>query len=167
MLYDLRDKLEPIGRLDVLDDVAKKAKEYLDQLPKELVTPSRLDQQAVMFNNLGDVLVAQGKLQEALEAYQQSLKTQQTLAEQDKRCAASRFGESRGRAGIYYSGYEAARGGDADGIHGAALVLFVSFSKPIYLAYPPAESGAALRIHPPTMATADTFTSSDYHPLER
>jgi eukaryotic-like serine/threonine-protein kinase len=29
MLYDLRDKLEPIGRLDVLDDVAKKAKGYL------------------------------------------------------------------------------------------------------------------------------------------
>ena len=39
MLYDLRDKLEPIGRLDVLDDVAKKAKEYLDRLPKELVIP--------------------------------------------------------------------------------------------------------------------------------
>ena len=36
-----------------------------------------------------------------------------------QRCAASRFGESRGRAGIYYGGYEAARGGDADGIHGA------------------------------------------------
>jgi hypothetical protein len=29
MLYDLRDKLEPIGRIDVLDDVVK-AKEYLD-----------------------------------------------------------------------------------------------------------------------------------------
>jgi eukaryotic-like serine/threonine-protein kinase len=27
MLHDLRDKLKPIGRLDVLDDVAKKAKE--------------------------------------------------------------------------------------------------------------------------------------------
>jgi predicted negative regulator of RcsB-dependent stress response len=31
----------------------------------------------------GGVLVAQGKLQEALEAYQQSLKIRQTLAEQD------------------------------------------------------------------------------------
>jgi hypothetical protein len=65
MLYDLRDKLGPIGRLNVLDDVAKKAKEYLDNLPKELVTASRLEQQASMLNNLGDVRVAQGKLQEA------------------------------------------------------------------------------------------------------
>ena len=32
--HHLRDKLEPIGRLDVLDDVAKKAKESLDRLPK-------------------------------------------------------------------------------------------------------------------------------------
>src|ERR1700738_216010 len=82
--YDLRDKLEPIGRLDVLDDVAKKAKEYLDRLPKELVTPSRLKQQETMLSNLGDVLVAQGKLQEALEVYQQSLAIFKRLAEQDK-----------------------------------------------------------------------------------
>jgi hypothetical protein len=64
-----------------LDDVARKAKKYLDRLPKELVTPSRLEQQATMLSNLGDVLVAQGKL---LEAYQQSLKIRQILAEQDK-----------------------------------------------------------------------------------
>jgi serine/threonine-protein kinase len=84
MLYDLRDKLEPIGRLDVLDDVAKKAKEYLDRLPKELVTASRLRQQATMLNNLGDVLVAQGKLPEALDAYQNGLAIAKRLAEQDK-----------------------------------------------------------------------------------
>jgi class 3 adenylate cyclase/tRNA A-37 threonylcarbamoyl transferase component Bud32/tetratricopeptide (TPR) repeat protein len=84
MLYDLRDKLEPIGRLDVLDDVAKKAKEYLGGLPKDLVTASRLDQQAIMLDNLGDVRVAQGKLQEALDAYQQSVQIRQTLAEQYK-----------------------------------------------------------------------------------
>ncbi|MEY2536312.1 MAG: hypothetical protein QOG67_52, partial [Verrucomicrobiota bacterium] len=84
MLYDLRDKLKPIGRLDVLDDVAKKAKEYLDSLPKELITPLRLEQQAAMSSNLGDVLVGQGKLQEALEAYQQALTIAKALAEQDK-----------------------------------------------------------------------------------
>ena len=76
--------MEPIGRLDVLDDVAKKAKEYLDRLPKELVISSRLNQQATMLSNLGDVLVAQGKLQEALEDYQQYLAIAKRLAEQDK-----------------------------------------------------------------------------------
>ena len=84
ILYDLRDKLEPIGRLDVLDDVAKKAKEYLDRLPKELVTTPRLKQRADLLSNLGDVLVAQGKLQEALEACQQDLAISKRLAEQDK-----------------------------------------------------------------------------------
>jgi tetratricopeptide (TPR) repeat protein len=84
MLYDLRDKLEPLGRLDVLDDVDKKVKQYLDGLPKHALTDSRLGQQSATLINLGDVLVAQGKLEEALGAYQQSLKIRQTLAEQDK-----------------------------------------------------------------------------------
>jgi tetratricopeptide (TPR) repeat protein len=43
-----------------------------------------LPRPSVSYNKAGDVLVAQGKLQEALEAYQQSLKIRQTLAEQDK-----------------------------------------------------------------------------------
>jgi tetratricopeptide (TPR) repeat protein len=84
MLYDLRDKLEPIGRLDVLDDVAEKAKGYLDRLPKELVTASGLEQQTGMLANLGDVRIAQGKLQDAVDAYQQGLAIAQRLAEQDK-----------------------------------------------------------------------------------
>jgi hypothetical protein len=84
MLYDLRDKLEPTGRLDVLDDVAKKAKEFLDAQPKEPVPASRLEQQAGMLNNLGDVLVAQGKLQEAFDAYQQSLNIRKRLVDADK-----------------------------------------------------------------------------------
>jgi class 3 adenylate cyclase/tetratricopeptide (TPR) repeat protein len=84
MLHDLRDKLKPIGRLDVLDDVAKKAKEYLNSLPKELVTASRLAQQATMLDNLGDVLVSQGKLQDAMDAYRRAMEISKRLAEQDK-----------------------------------------------------------------------------------
>ncbi len=120
MLYNLRDKLVPIGRSDVLNDVARKAKEYLERLPIELVNASRQHQRASMLNNLGDilvtqgeakpgnrqapgranagwqralsvsyhkvgeVLVAQGRIQEALEAYQQDLAIAKRLAEQDK-----------------------------------------------------------------------------------
>ena len=84
MLYNLRDKLVPIGRSDVLNDVARKAKEYLERLPIELVNASRQHQRASMLNNLGDVLVTQGELQEALDAYQQSLAIAKRLAELDK-----------------------------------------------------------------------------------
>jgi class 3 adenylate cyclase/tetratricopeptide (TPR) repeat protein len=84
MLHDLRDKLQSMGRLDVLDPVAKKAKEYLDGLPKELVTAPRLEQQANILGNLGDIRVAQGKLPEALEAYHEYLSIMKRLVEQDK-----------------------------------------------------------------------------------
>jgi serine/threonine protein kinase/tetratricopeptide (TPR) repeat protein len=84
MLYDLRDKLKPIGRLDVLDDVAKKAQEYLGSLPKEPVTAARLKQQIAMFDSLGDVLDGRGKLQDAMQAYQQGLTLAELLTQQDK-----------------------------------------------------------------------------------
>jgi hypothetical protein len=60
---------------NVLDDVAKKEKEYLDRLPKELGNrvASIIKEQTGMLDNFGDVRVAQGKLQDALDAYQQGL----------------------------------------------------------------------------------------------
>jgi tetratricopeptide (TPR) repeat protein len=84
MLTDLSNKLRPIGRLDLLNDVAKSAKKYLDGLPKELVNAARQRQQSVTLNDLGDVLSAQGKLPEALEVYKQSLAIKKSLTEQDK-----------------------------------------------------------------------------------
>jgi hypothetical protein len=84
MLTNLRDKLKPIGRLDVLNDVVKRAKEYLDGLPKELLTTSRLLQESLILNNLGDVLSAQGKLQESLDDDQQFFAIAKRLTERDK-----------------------------------------------------------------------------------
>jgi tetratricopeptide (TPR) repeat protein len=84
MLSDLSNKLRPIGRLDLLYDVALSAKKYLDGLPKELVTVVRLRQESATLNELGDVLSAQGKLQEALEVYKQGLAIKKSLTDQDK-----------------------------------------------------------------------------------
>ena len=84
MLHDLRDKLVPVGRVDVLAGVAEKAKEYLEKQPTNVLTTPRLLQRELMFSNLGDVLVAQGKLQDALSAYQEGLKFMTRLTEQDK-----------------------------------------------------------------------------------
>jgi tetratricopeptide (TPR) repeat protein/energy-coupling factor transporter ATP-binding protein EcfA2 len=84
MLYDLRDKLQPIGRLDALEDIPKKVKGYLERSPEELVNASRQEQKAAILSNLGDVLLEQGKLPEALDSYQQSSEIFKHLAEQDK-----------------------------------------------------------------------------------
>jgi eukaryotic-like serine/threonine-protein kinase len=81
MLTDLRDKLKPIGRLKILGDVADKAKAYLESLPSEQMTSSRLRQRAVMLTNLADVLKDKGELPQALDAYQQSLTIKKSLAE--------------------------------------------------------------------------------------
>lgn len=83
MLTDLRDKLQPIGRLNILGDVADKAKVYLDGLPKEQMNSARLRQRALMLSNLGYVLQERGKLPEALDVYRESLQVNQGLAERD------------------------------------------------------------------------------------
>jgi tetratricopeptide (TPR) repeat protein/energy-coupling factor transporter ATP-binding protein EcfA2 len=88
MLEDLRDKLQPLARLDVLDEVAKKSKEYLDGLAKEPATASHIEQRVAMLDTLGDLLGAQGKLQDALDAYQQGLTIAKRRAEQDQSNAA-------------------------------------------------------------------------------
>ena len=62
MLFDLRKKLEPIGRVDVLNDVAQEAKAYFEKLPKNAITDSRLRQLSVVLSNLGEIRVAQGDL---------------------------------------------------------------------------------------------------------
>jgi tetratricopeptide (TPR) repeat protein len=70
--------------MNILEGVARKAKEYFDQLPQDARTDLRLREQSVTLNNLGDVLNGQGKLEEALDAYQQSLAIRRNLAEQYK-----------------------------------------------------------------------------------
>jgi len=83
MLFRLRGRLEPIGRLDLLDEVGDRANEYLDQLPMHEMTDSRFRMRSVTLGIKGDVLRAQGKLPEALAAYQQGLAIAKRLADQD------------------------------------------------------------------------------------
>jgi len=83
MLFDLRDGLEPIGRLDLLGKVALRSKEYYDSLPSENVTPEVLRNRGVALNNVGHVLKARGDLEGALSSYRESLAIGNRLAVQD------------------------------------------------------------------------------------
>lgn len=73
LVFDLRDKLTPIGRLDILEAVQQKVDDYYQQLGIEGQPPHILNQRAVAYGNKGEWLLAQGKLTEALEAYQKFL----------------------------------------------------------------------------------------------
>ena len=83
MVGDLPQKLEPVGRLDVLDSTAAKALEYFASLRPEEMTGEELQRNALALTQLGDVRVKQGKLPEALALFRQSLRFAEAAAKQD------------------------------------------------------------------------------------
>ncbi|MFN0250949.1 MAG: protein kinase domain-containing protein [Kofleriaceae bacterium] len=78
MLVDLRDKLLPIGKLDLLDTVAQKARTYYER-HADSADPVDRQNRATALQNLGDVLVDRGDLTSAIGAYRSALVIQQTL----------------------------------------------------------------------------------------
>lgn len=83
MLGDLRTRLEPIGRLDVLDAVGDKAVDYFAALDdSELDGPTQLAH-AQALRQIGEVRVSQGNLEAALEAFTASNASAQRVVEQN------------------------------------------------------------------------------------
>jgi hypothetical protein len=84
ILFNIRYELEPTGQLNVLDEFADTAEDYLAQIPSSLMTDSRLRMQSVTFGFKGDVLRRRGKLSEAMAAYQQGLAIAKLLVGKDQ-----------------------------------------------------------------------------------
>ena len=77
MLGDLREKLEPVGRLDVLDGVGAKAMDYFAAVPASDLSDAELLSRSTALYQIGEVRIAQGNLPAAAQPLQESL----TLAE--------------------------------------------------------------------------------------
>ncbi|HEX7705288.1 MAG TPA: protein kinase [Thermoanaerobaculia bacterium] len=73
MVGDLRAKLEPVGRLDVLDDVGAQALRYFASLRPDEITPAELRRNAKTLSQIGEVRMAQGNLSGADEVLRASL----------------------------------------------------------------------------------------------
>jgi tetratricopeptide (TPR) repeat protein len=73
MLVDLRDKLRPLGRVNLLGDVAGKAVGYYNR--RGANGDAELSKLALARRNLGDVLLEQGDATAALREYRASLAT--------------------------------------------------------------------------------------------
>ncbi len=73
MIGDLRERLEPVGRLDVLDAVAEKAETYLDSLPEEDVNLTTWLQRTKTRTQIGMLRKNQGRLGVATEILEQQL----------------------------------------------------------------------------------------------
>lgn len=74
MLGDLRKKLEPVGRLDILEDAGKRALSYVDDLNPETSNAAELARNSKALNQLVEVRIGQGKLTEALDLANRSIK---------------------------------------------------------------------------------------------
>jgi tetratricopeptide (TPR) repeat protein/tRNA A-37 threonylcarbamoyl transferase component Bud32 len=81
MLVDLRNQLEPLGKLALLDAVATKAVDYY-QARTGTGSEDDLHRRSLAFRNIGNVLLAQGRLPEALVQFRAALAINETLAAQ-------------------------------------------------------------------------------------
>jgi serine/threonine-protein kinase len=122
MLGDLRDKLAPVGRLDVLDAVGDKALEYFDSLSKDEVTDEEILRRSKALAQIGDVRMAQGDLTAAMEAFRESEALAESLVARDPRTPAwlANLGASR-----FWIGAVHWEQGDLDG----ALKEFRSYAE--------------------------------------
>jgi tetratricopeptide (TPR) repeat protein len=73
MLGDLKDKLEPIGRLDALDAVGSRALAYYQHQDKGSLSDDSLAQRARALTLMGEIANTRGDLNGALNRYQEAL----------------------------------------------------------------------------------------------
>ncbi len=79
MLGDLRERLEPIGRLDVLEPVGDKAMDYFATLDDKDVTDAVLSSRARALRQIGEVRLKQGRIESAVTAIDEALHLYQML----------------------------------------------------------------------------------------
>ncbi len=73
LLHDLKDTLEPTGRLDLIAQVAKEAARYFESVPSEQISPETETLLITALGNLGDVFRIQGDLLQARQVYDKAL----------------------------------------------------------------------------------------------
>jgi tetratricopeptide (TPR) repeat protein len=79
MLGDLKEKLEPIGRLDALDAVGSRALAYFANQDKSQLSDSALTQRARALTLMGEIAVTRGDLSGALKRYQEAFKSTEEI----------------------------------------------------------------------------------------
>ena len=117
MLGDLRKKLEPIGKLDILDAVGDQAMSYFAEIDAGHLSDAELSARAQALRQIGDVRVQQGKLNEASPAFGESLKLDAELVRRNPEDQQALFNMAQSQFYIGYDHYLRAE-------HPQALVWF-------------------------------------------
>jgi len=120
MLNDLRDKLEPVGRLDLLDDVGERAMKYFAAVPEAELSDEELARRATALHQIGDVRVQQGDLAGAQGPFEESLVLARKLAARDPDSAERLFGLGQSEFWVGYAAWKR-------GLLGAARMHFEAY----------------------------------------
>lgn len=83
MVFDLRDKLETLGRLDILTDLGAAAMTYFAAVPENELSETELSRRSRMLYQIGEVRVQQGDLAGAAAPFEESLLLARRLAALD------------------------------------------------------------------------------------
>jgi len=102
MLGDLRKKLQPVGRLDVLDGVGAKALAYYASQDLNRMDADSLGRRARALHMIGDLAEQRGKLDEAQRDFQQAADTTAKLLQAHPNDGQRIFDQSQSE---YYVGY--------------------------------------------------------------
>jgi len=124
MLGDLRAKLEPLGRLDLLDAVGERAMEYFAVLGGS-GTEQEVLARAMALRQIGEVRFNQGLLEPALEAFEQSRDVAQALyaGARDNNDYLFELGQAE-----YWVGYVALQQSRLEQTH-ASLTKYMEYSR--------------------------------------
>ena len=111
MLGDLRERLEPLGRLDLLDAVGNEAIAYFAKVPESELTDDEMAHRAKALYQIGSVRQLQGDLSGAKIAFDESLHLSESLWQREPDDYDRLFGLAQSR---FWVGYALWEGGDRD-----------------------------------------------------
>src|SRR3954447_26912196 len=109
MLGDLKDKLEPIGKLDALDGVGSRVLSYYSNQDASQLTDAALSQRSKALSLMAQVADARGDTQAALNLYRQATAGTAEAVRRDPTNAQTIFDHAQN---VFYVGQFAQKGGD-------------------------------------------------------
>jgi len=115
MLGDLRDKLDTVGRLDLLDGVGERAMKYFAAVPEAELSDEELARRSTALYQIGDVRLRRGDLAGAQRPFEESLALARKLTKRHPDDPERLFdlGQSE-----FWAGYAIWRRGDVKGARG-------------------------------------------------
>jgi tetratricopeptide (TPR) repeat protein len=118
MLGDLRKKLDPVGRLDVLDSVGEKALGYYAKQEADRLDANALGHRSRAMHLIGEMREQRGQLGDALAAFQSAADTTAQLLTRSPGDGQRIFDHAQS---VYWVGYIAWRRGEAQAAEEAFL----------------------------------------------